>query len=50
LTFQAIRENMPYLLYGPEEVVNRRFELIRRENDARNRAMLTRLADAQPEP
>jgi hypothetical protein len=37
---------MPYLLHGPKEVVDRRFELIRRENDARNRAMLEALGKA----
>jgi hypothetical protein len=47
LTLQAMRESLPYLLYGPEDVVRRRFERIRQENDARNRAMLTRLAEAE---
>ena len=47
LTLRAMRESGPYLLSGPEEVVRRRFELIRRENDARNRAMLTGLAAAE---
>lgn len=47
LTWQAMRESLPYLLKGPPEVVDRRFELIRRENDERNRAMLTRLAEAE---
>ena len=47
LTLQAMRESMPYLLAGLPEVVDRRFELIRRENDARNRAMLERLAEAE---
>ncbi len=47
LTMQAMRESMPYLLAGPPEVVDRRFELIRRENDARNRAMLEHLAKAE---
>jgi hypothetical protein len=46
LTLKAMRESLPYLLYGPEDVVRRRFERIRQENDARNRAMLTRLAEA----
>ena len=46
LTLRAIRESMPYLLHGPKEVVDRRFELIRRENDARNRAMLEALGKA----
>lgn len=47
LTLQAMRESFPYLLKGPPDVVDRRFELIRRENDARNRAMLERLAAAE---
>jgi hypothetical protein len=47
LTLQAMRESFPYLLEGPPEVVDRKFELIRRENDARNRAMLGRLAAAE---
>jgi hypothetical protein len=47
LTLQAMRESLPYLLSGPEDVVRRRFELIRRENDARNHAMLTCLAAAE---
>ncbi len=46
LTLRAMRESLPYLLHGPDDVVQRRFELIRRENDARNRQMLTRLAEA----
>ena len=47
LSMQAMREAIPHLLAGPPEVVDRRFELIRRENDARNRAMLERLAAAE---
>ena len=35
LTLQAMRDSFPYLLEGPAEVVDRKFELIRRENDAR---------------
>lgn len=44
LTMEACRDAMPYMLRGPEEVVDRRFELLRRENDLRNRNMLRRLA------
>lgn len=40
LTIQATRESWPYLFHGPPDVVDRRLELIRRENDARNRALL----------
>lgn len=47
LTLEAMRESIPYLLAGPAEVVDRRFELIRRENDLRNRRMLSRLAAAE---
>lgn len=47
LTFQAMRESMAFLLQGAPDVVDRKFELIRRENDARNRNMLERLAAAK---
>ena len=47
LTLRAMRESLPYLLQGPEEVVDRKFELIRRENDLGNRRMLERLAAAE---
>jgi hypothetical protein len=44
LTLQLIEENFPALFEGPEDVVDRRFELLRRENDLRNRNMLTAIA------
>ncbi len=44
LTFEMIRESTPWLLYGPPDVVDRRFELLRRQNDERNRNMLTAIA------
>jgi hypothetical protein len=44
LTLRMIKENSPYLLKGAPEVVVRRFELLERENDARNLNMLTALA------
>lgn len=47
LSLQAMREDWPYLLAGPPDVVDQRFEAIRRENDARNEAMLRRLAEAE---
>ena len=47
LTLQAIREAPKYLQIGPEDMVRRRFERIRQENDARNRAMLEGLARAE---
>lgn len=36
LTAEMVRENTPYLLLGSPEVVKRRFELLRRQNDERN--------------
>ncbi len=44
LTLEMIDEATPYLLAGPPEVVRRRFERLRQENDERNRLMLTALA------
>jgi hypothetical protein len=44
LTMQMMRHDWPYLLAGPEDVVKRKFELINRENDARNRNILDTLA------
>jgi len=44
ITLDMIRENTPYLLRGTPEEVDRRFELLRRENDERNRRMLTAIA------
>lgn len=47
LTLQAMREATPWLLYGSPEFVARKFELIRRENDERNRALCEGLARAE---
>jgi len=47
LVLQMIRDETPLLLAGPPEVVDRRFELLRRENDLRNQAMLEGLARAK---
>lgn len=44
LTFEMIRENAPYLLAGTSDVVDRRFELLRRDNELRNSRMLAALA------
>jgi hypothetical protein len=44
LTLKMIEANEPALLEGPPEVVQRRFELLRRENDLRNENMLRALA------
>jgi len=47
LSLQAMREAWPYLLRGTPKGIDRRFEAIRRENDARNKAMLERWAKAE---
>jgi len=44
VTLKMIDEQFPYLQKGPPEVVARRFELLRRENDLRNKAMLECIA------
>ncbi len=46
LALRATREAIPYLLHGPAEMIDRKFELIRRENEHRNRSMRERLAAA----
>jgi hypothetical protein len=48
LTFEMIRENTPYLLVGKSDVVDRRFELLRRENEERNSRILAALAALKP--
>ena len=44
ITLAMIRENTPYLLQGSPEVVDRRFELLRRQNDERTRRTLEGIA------
>jgi hypothetical protein len=44
LTLEMITENTPYLLRGTPEEIDRRFELLRRQNDDRNLRMLTAIA------
>jgi hypothetical protein len=44
LTLEMAREATPFLLMGTPDQVARRFELIRRQNDERNRNMLTAIA------
>jgi hypothetical protein len=44
LVLRMIDDETPYLLTGASEVVDRRFELLRRENDLRNQAMLEAIA------
>lgn len=43
LTLDAIECNAPYLARGGPDVVARRFQLLRRENDLRNANMLRAL-------
>jgi hypothetical protein len=50
LTLEMIREATPYLLEGPPEVVERRFELLRLQNDDRNRRMLEGIARTRDKP
>ncbi len=47
LSLRAMRESLPYLLRGSPEVVARRFERIRMQNDLGNRRILERLAAAE---
>ena len=44
LVVAMIREETPYLLRGTPEQVDRRFELLHRQNDERNRRMLEGIA------
>lgn len=44
LTLKLTQESEPYLLYGTEEQIDRKFELLRRENDERNQRMLEAIA------
>jgi hypothetical protein len=50
LTLQMIDESIPYLLKGTPEQVDRRFELLRRQNDERNLRMLTAIARTRKSP
>jgi hypothetical protein len=44
LALRATREALPYLLHGPAEMIDRKLELIRRENESRNRSMREQIA------
>jgi hypothetical protein len=50
LTLEMITENTPYLLRGTPEEIDRRFELLRRQNDERNHRMLTAIARTKDRP
>ena len=47
LTFAMMRDAIPYLLSGPSDVVDRKFELLRRENDLRNQGILAGIARSE---
>jgi hypothetical protein len=47
LTLKMTEEAEPYLLAGTPEVVQRRFELLNRENDERNRNIVETLRRAK---
>jgi hypothetical protein len=40
LTLELTSQAEPWLFYGPPEVIRRRFELLRRQNEERNRRIL----------
>lgn len=44
LTLQMIDDGLPFLTRGTPDQVRRRFELLRQENDERNRRMLEAIA------
>jgi len=44
LTCEMIRDNVPYLFLGTPDQVQRKFDLLRRENDERNRRILEGIA------
>jgi hypothetical protein len=44
LAIKLTEESEPYLLYGTPEQVDRKFELLHRENDERNQRMLEAMA------
>ncbi len=50
LALRMMDEGLGYLREGSPEVVKRRFELLRRENDARNVNMLTAIARTREKP
>jgi hypothetical protein len=47
MTLQMMREATPFLLSGSAEEIERRFELLRRQNDDRNCRILEGLARAR---
>lgn len=50
IALRMTEENLDALLEGTPENVDRRFEMLRRENDERNRNMLTAIARTKDRP
>jgi hypothetical protein len=50
LSLKMTEENIPAFFVGSPELIERRFELLKRENDARNRNMLTAIARTRKQP
>ena len=50
IALRMTEENLDALLEGTPESVERRFEMLRRENDERNRNMLTAIARTKDRP
>lgn len=48
LALKMTDESEPYLFCGTPEQVRRKFELLRRENDDRNRRMLSAISRTKP--
>jgi hypothetical protein len=44
LALQMTDDSLPYLLAGPPDVVDRRFELLNKQNDERNQRILEAIA------
>ena len=50
LSLKMTEENIPAFFVGTHQVIERRFELLKRENDARNHNMLTAIARTRKQP
>lgn len=49
VTLDMIRENTPRMFEGTQEQIDRRFEILRRQNDDRNRRMLEAISRTRDE-
>jgi len=47
LTFEMLDGSLPQLLHGPKDLVDRRFDLLNRQNEERTRRILEGLAGAE---